>query len=247
MFATPAGSDPGSSLENGRLPSAGPEQSPNCDRLQFVTDLNTYLNDPEYRVVFFARHAHAVQEGKKVDGQDQFRELDAKGIADAAMLGHSLSGLNFNDVVMVTSSATRTHETAKAIAREISANSIRMVAEDQFYHVPVKNYFKYLRNTEELQDTRHAFIVGHNSAMTKVFLKISGRENAFIPTAGVMALAVKAGSWESFYKGQHQDVHVFTWSPRETHVLESVMSSGEAETEYTSQRVRGAGLWLPAR
>ena len=81
--------------------------------------------------------------------------------------------------------------------------------------------------------------------MTKVFLNISGRENAFIPTAGVMALAIKSDSWESFYKGQHEDVHVFTWSPRQTHMLESMVASDSEATEYTSQTVRGAGLWLP--
>lgn len=215
-----------------------------CDRLTFVSDLNRYLEDPSFRVVFFARHAHAEQEGKKIEGKDKFRDLDEKGKADAAELGRTLSDLNFEDVVMITSSATRTHETAKAIAREISASSIALIAEDRFYHAPVKNYFKFLRDSESFQESRHAFIVGHNSAMTKVFLKISGRENAFIPTAGVMALAIKSKSWERFYKDQHEEVHVFTWSPRETHVLESMMAdneSGFARESIKEGRLRFSG------
>lgn len=193
-------------------------------RLDYVTQLNTFLQDPSYRVVFFARHAHAEQEGKKVEGKDKFRKLDARGIADAAALGQTLSVLTFDKVVMLTSSATRTHDTARAIEREMNAAGVTIVADDAFYHVPVKRYFKYLRECEEHQDTRHAFIVGHNSAMTKVFLKLSGGNAAFIPTAGVMALAVKSDSWNHLYTRDHTDVHVFTWSPKGTEMLESASS-----------------------
>jgi phosphohistidine phosphatase SixA len=215
-------------------------QTPSCDRLKYISDLNVFLSDPSYRVVFFARHAHAEQGGKKVDGQDKFRELDEQGKADAAHLGRVLSELKFDNVIMVASSATRTHETAKAIANAIETKSTSIVAEDRFFHTPVKEYFKFLRESEDLQDTRHAFIVGHNSAMTKVFLKISGQEKAFIPTAGVLALAIKADSWENFYKNQHDEVHVFTWSPRGTEMLECVRAT--YESEYSAARYGSASL-----
>lgn len=222
----------------------GAAENPSCDRLKYVTDLNRFLLNPDYRVVFFARHAHAVQENKKVEGKDKYRELDDQGKEDAAALGRTLSDLQFDKVVMVTSSATRTHETAKAIEREIKAHDIDIVADDRFYHVPVKEYFKYLRETDSLQDTRHAFIVGHNAAMTKVFLKISGHEKAFIPTAGVLALAVKASSWENYYKNEHDEVHVFTWSPRGTEVLESSLECARMDvpSEYSMAQYTSASL-----
>jgi hypothetical protein len=76
--------------------------------------------------------------------------------------------------------------------------------------------------------------------MTKVFLKISGQDKAFIPTAGVLALAIKTDSWESFYKNQHDGVHVFTWSPRGTEMLECVRAV--EESEYSAVRYDTASL-----
>jgi len=207
---------------------------PSCNKLRFLEDLNNLMQNPNYKVVFFTRHAHAVQENKKHPVLDRTRPLDEKGERDAEKLGETLSVLSFKDVIFLTSSATRTFMTAEHIIRMINAESFEVISSEKFYHVPVKNYFEYLRY-KSLHDRNHVFFVGHNSAMTKVLLKISGRPKAFIPTAGVMALAIKTDNWRSFYQESHDEVHVFTWSPRETHVLES--ASVDEETEFSHLKV----------
>ncbi len=194
-----------------------------------ISSLKTYLDDPSYKVLFFVRHGHAEQAGKEkildaatgkpmVNPLDRARELDKRGKKYVGRLADTLAEFSFGKTVVLVSNATRVRETGTAIFNGLDAASKTLVVDRDLYYVEdVRSaIFQRILNGQS-NDVRHVVYVGHGKSTMAAFMQFAGSDEAFNPTAGVMAVAVKTPSWESFNRDVHTDVHVFAWSPKETH------------------------------
>ena len=207
-------------------------------RASFIGGLNTYLNDPEYRVLILGRHGHAIQEhkekvidpvsGKKVPGPlDRTRDLDERGKRDVKNLTELMSDLGLQKSVVFVSDAVRVEETGRAIYAGIQHADKKIIVDKSLYYTEtvLKDIFQKLLSTD-YSDTRHAIYVGHGKTTMQAFKTLSGSDEAVNPTAGVMAIAIKTSSWQDFKSGVHNEVHVFAMSPKGSHMtgLESAQT-----------------------
>jgi len=238
-----------------------------CNKVGFVTGLNHYLNNPEYKVIFLVRHGHAVQEGKssteakmndpELRRIDKARPLDNKGLKGARKLANVIAELVFGNVAMFASDAVRVRDTGLAVYDLMNAKNKSFTAEDSLYYADVEVEMSRRLMRPQFRDVNHAFFCGHGKTTMALFKKLTGATVAENKTAGVMAVAIKAENWESFFQNKHSEVQIFSWSPKDTNVIgfestleslpgsmqESVSFGSPHDAEY-HQSVRSGVSWF---
>lgn len=213
----------------------------NCNESSFITGIDAYLNNPEYKVLFLGRHGKASQKNKSTAAEkkdnlelqrlDKLRPLKKSG-SDAAMeLSEILSQLSFRNVRMWGSDALRVRQTAEPTYMNINAQNKEMTFGSDLYYANVEAVMKERLTRPENANVDHAFFWGHGKTTNALFKKLSGAEEVFNPTAGMMVVAIKAKTWREFFENQNVEAHIFAWSPKGSHVIKMENAYAESALE----------------
>ena len=104
----------------------------------------------------------------------------------------------------------------------MNAESKKVEFGTELYYADVEAEMKERLQRPENANVDHAFFWGHGKSTMALFKKLTGANEAFNPTAGMMVVAIKTKDWDSFFNAEHSEVKMFAWSPRETHQIDGL-------------------------
>lgn len=140
--------------------------------------------------IYFVRHAKSSWDNMELT--DEERPLNQRGLKDAPKMSAFISKKIKQPDILITSSALRTHETAKVFAKEFYQVPIKI--ESQLYNASDFEWFSYLKNLNE--DYSAVMMFGHNPALTQI-VNVFTESNIFnIPTCGIASVSFKIDSWK---------------------------------------------------
>jgi phosphohistidine phosphatase len=142
------------------------------------------------KTIFFVRHAKSSWDN--VELTDEERPLNQRGLKDAPKMAGFISEKIKQPDILITSSALRTHQTAKIF--EKAFHQIPIKIESQLYNASEVEWFTYLKNLNE--DYSSAMMFGHNPTLTQVVNIFSDSNIMNIPTCGVASISFKIDSWK---------------------------------------------------
>ena len=192
--------------------------------------INSRLKDPRYKVLILGRHGKASEINKFTAKQrsedpakrdlDILRPLKKKGQRAAIRLAEMLAPLEFSNVWMWGSFAHRVIETANYTIEALGDSVAHTKFEEDLYYtdVPAEMYSRL--TAHEDQGVSHAFFWGHGKSTLELFYKLTGADEAFLPTSAIMVVAVKADTWEEVFNGNPEHIEGFAWSPNDSHVID---------------------------
>lgn len=145
------------------------------------------------------------------------RSLNERGEREAPMMGKRLKEMGIIPDIIVASSAKRTRQTAKKIAKEVGYDTDNILWEEKLYHcVPaVLEEAIY-----ELNDkAKTAFIVAHNPGITEFVNQLAPDFHVDnMPTCGIVAVHFDAAEWNMFHQAKRK-VFLFDY-PKNEHGTE---------------------------
>jgi len=125
------------------------------------------------------------------------RSLNERGMADAPDIGQRLKKLGIIPDLIIASSAKRTRQTAKRIAKEVGYDPENIKWEEKLYHCIPSVFEDVIYDADEKVMT--IFIVAHNPGITGFVNQI---DPAFsidnMPTCGVVAAHINATEWSAY-------------------------------------------------
>ncbi|MEO0335187.1 MAG: hypothetical protein AAF202_02265 [Pseudomonadota bacterium] len=192
-------------------------------------ELNAKLLDPDFKVIVLGRHGKASQENKfpaverNADPEkmrlDIARPLAKKGQRAATQLSEVMSLLQFREAGMWGSYALRVESTAR-YTRDVLGERVKIYEfEQDLYYADVPAEMEQRLASEQGEALPHAFFWGHGKTTLALFKKLTGATDGFLPTAAVMIVAMKAGSWEQVFSGGAEQVEAYAWSPNKSHEI----------------------------
>lgn len=127
---------------------------------------------------------------------DHDRPLNARGERDAPEMGQRLKARGIRPSLILASTARRTTETARAVAR---ATGFPL----EFIH---RERALYLASPEEIMATvcdqdptfRNIIVIGHNPGMSDLANALSDDLPGDMPTAAMMTLEADVDDWQGF-------------------------------------------------
>jgi phosphohistidine phosphatase len=96
---------------------------------------------------------------------------------------------------IVTSSALRALETAKAFASRLEITDGALVVEPKIYGAGVDDLVEVIRGFDE--GLRSVLLVGHNPTLSELCHRLTGEELGDLSTCSVVTLRVGLGTWGS--------------------------------------------------
>lgn len=125
------------------------------------------------------------------------RSLNERGEKDAPEMGKKLKKLNIIPDLIVASSAKRTRQTAKRIAKEVGYDIDNIKWEEKLYHCIPSVLEEVIYEIDNKVKT--VFIVAHNPGITEFVNQLAPDfKTDNMPTAGVVAAHVKTDEWNNF-------------------------------------------------
>jgi len=197
-----------------------------------VDRLNFRLVDPNYKVLVLARHGKAMPRNKfstevvrnnpKKARLDKKRPLLKRGKESAMRLSHVLGQLSFQNVGFWGSDAKRVKSTAKPTKKMLGNRLVFKSFEKDLYYADVPTEMHTRLTSDTGESISHAFFWGHGDTTVQLVKELTGANFGFLPTGGVMIIAVKADTWEQAFQAAHGDTEIYTWSPNGTHYIQSL-------------------------
>ena len=129
------------------------------------------------------------------DLTDHDRPLNKRGIEDAPRMARRLVKRGDLPEVIVTSSALRALETAKAFASKLEIETGAVLVEPKIYGAGVDQLIELIHGFDDA--VRGVLLVGHNPTLTELSHRLTGEELGDLPTCAVVTLRVGSGSWRS--------------------------------------------------
>jgi phosphohistidine phosphatase len=130
-----------------------------------------------------------------VPGLDDFeRDLNARGMRDAPMMGQLLKRNNFSPQVIYASSARRAINTANQIAGEIGIEAAEVRLRDDFYLASAE--YLLSKTIEIAADYDNILLIGHNPGMTELANLVGDARIDNLPTCGVISIVTQAPTWQ---------------------------------------------------
>lgn len=125
------------------------------------------------------------------------RPLTAKGKTDAPAMGAKLHKLGIVPDLIIASSAKRTRQTARRVAREVGYDTDHIRWEEKLYHCIPSVFEELIYEADEQVKT--IFIVAHNPGITEFVNSLAPDFTiANMPTCGVVCTHVDSDDWTSF-------------------------------------------------
>ncbi|THH35569.1 SixA phosphatase family protein [Neolewinella litorea] len=145
--------------------------------------------------VYLVRHAKSSWADPNLKDHD--RPLNSRGRRDAPAMAARLakSGLKVDGIL--TSSAKRTRQTAKAFAEAFGLGKDQILKEKKLYHAGPRTIEKCVRNLPESWNT--VLIFGHNPGYTEAANHL--RHDDYIgnvPTCGIVGSELDVKSWSDW-------------------------------------------------
>ena len=125
------------------------------------------------------------------------RPLNERGEREAPEMGKKLHDLQIIPDLIIASSAKRTRQTAKRIAKAVGYDVDQIKWEEKLYHCIPSVFEEVIYETRN--DVKTVFIVAHNPGITDFVNQLSpdfSIEN--MPTAGVVAAHIETDEWNNF-------------------------------------------------
>ncbi|MDD2266744.1 histidine phosphatase family protein [Sulfuricurvum sp.] len=123
------------------------------------------------------------------------RELNARGLKDAPLMGTILAQKNIHPDLILSSPALRAQATAIEIARKLSFPEAAITYDSSLYESDIETVFKVIRSVPDTCETLILF--GHNPEMTECVNALCDAEIDNVPTCGVVAMRLRGNSWKS--------------------------------------------------
>lgn len=125
------------------------------------------------------------------------RTLNERGMADAPLMGQRLKKLGIIPDLIISSSAKRTRQTAKCIAKEVGYDADNIKWEEKLYHCIPSVFEEVIYGISNAVKT--IFIVAHNPGITDFVNQISPAFSIDnMPTCGVVAAHINATEWSAY-------------------------------------------------
>ena len=141
------------------------------------------------------------------------RPLNERGKTDAPIMGKRLKEHNLKPDLIVSSSARRTRQTAKRIAKEIGYDADKIKWEEKLYHCIPSVFEEVIYELDD--EVKTVFIVAHNPGITEfVNSLVPGFSIDNMPTCSIVAAHVDAPEWTVFAIAQ-KSVFLFEYPGNE--------------------------------
>jgi len=145
--------------------------------------------------LFLIRHAKSDWANPMQSDFD--RPLNERGERDASMMGKQLRELNIHPDAIIASSARRTRQTAKRIAKALDFPKEKIQLQERFYHCESETFLNTINDIDDSLNT--VFIIAHNPGITYFVNSLSPLfQIDNMPTCGVAGVRFDAGSWKEF-------------------------------------------------
>lgn len=128
---------------------------------------------------------------------DHERPLNDRGRKDAPFMAARIAALELNLAAVVSSDATRAHETAEAVADELS---LPLSTTPNLYHATVDDWRRVVAGFDA--GWSGAIGVAHNPGIGELLLRLGG--DGHVPTACVLHLRLP--SWDGLLDAELVDV-----------------------------------------
>jgi phosphohistidine phosphatase len=145
---------------------------------------------------------HAKSSWKNPSLPDRERPLASRGIADAPMMGRTMTERGIDPELVLCSSARRTVDTLALVLPELKVEP-KVEYEDALYHASPAEMLEMLRAIQP--GASRVMIVGHNPEIQRLALDLIGSGSKHMrdrlqekyPTAGLVVINFTAGLWSS--------------------------------------------------
>ena len=141
--------------------------------------------------VTLLRHAKSSHDDFSL--RDHDRPLSKRGERDAPEMGRRLADSGSRPSLIVTSTAVRARQTARAVARAIGYPQEFLQSERRLYLADPDTILDVIA---EQDDTFNDIVVcGHNPGMTELACQLSGTYIDNVPTCGIVIVDADTDSW----------------------------------------------------
>lgn len=130
---------------------------------------------------------------------DADRPLNARGIADAHLMGAFLATKNLQIDAAYASFANRAAHTALIVTKEMELPFYKLSFSKQLYDFAGEEVLEFVRCLPDDQHTVMTF--GHNHACTMLANALGGFSGENIPTAGVVIFRFDVSLWSTIKTG----------------------------------------------
>lgn len=126
--------------------------------------------------------------------RDFDRELNARGLRDAPIMGALLSQKNIHPDIILSSPAQRAKSTAIEIARKLSFPEDAITYDSSLYESNIETLIEVIRGVPDTCQTLIVF--GHNPEITEFVNVMCHADIENLPTCGVVAMRLRSDSWK---------------------------------------------------
>ncbi len=125
------------------------------------------------------------------------RPLNDRGKEEAPAMGGRLKKHNLVPDLIIASSAKRTRQTAKKIAKEVGYDADNIKWEEKLYHCIPSVFEEVIYEVDDSVKT--IFIVAHNPGITEFVNQLSPQFRIdHMPTCGVVGAHMEGDQWNHF-------------------------------------------------
>lgn len=179
------------------------------------------MSSPLFRELILIRHAKSSRDQPELE--DFQRPLSARGKRDAPEMGTRLGKRGCVPDCFLSSPARRAHKTAARIARALDYPREDIRLDDRLYGRGTEGLCAAVR--EIPAGCRRAFLVGHNPDLTEFASWLCGAGLVAIPTCGVVALRVRARTWNAV-AANTADILFFDYPKRPPETADGFIAAG---------------------
>ena len=144
--------------------------------------------------LLLVRHAKSSWSNPSLTDFD--RPLNKRGASNAPLMGQRIRDYGLHLDTIITSTAERTKETSKLIAKEIKYELQDIDLESDLYHASREVFINILSR----QQNKNIAMVGHNPGIQDFSYWLSSAPEVNFPTCGVIHISFSLGNWTEIYK-----------------------------------------------
>ena len=146
------------------------------------------------KTLYLVRHAKS--SWANLSGGDHARPLNERGRANAPAMAERLRLRGVKLDRLITSSAQRTKETGRFLAKGLRVESPQVEEEDELYGADVADWIRLIQKLNESWQT--VMMIGHNPTLTELAHEFGRTDILNVPTCGVLECQFEGEFWGNF-------------------------------------------------
>jgi phosphohistidine phosphatase len=153
------------------------------------------------KTLYLIRHAKSSWDDP--EQADIERPLNKRGKKDAPNMARRLKEKRVTPDVMITSPATRAHDTCTSFAKILDFDSDKIKIEKRLYHADEEQILKVLHELKdhERDDEEVVLLFGHNPGLTEFTNRLLDENIDNIPTCGIVKAQLNIKRWKEAHFG----------------------------------------------